>query len=216
MEALKKCEKELGRAAAIQLCYNGKIINKMDRYKLLEPYVDKEKKCEKVIAVKTFEKRRSVTAKSVFTAITERVDQSILVEVYSVLSDTTALNTGKMSGVNKRVADCYKLHHDRSIHSMECLFHVNEIYCTHAIAKIEGKKKEPGTMEDRSLMKYFVDIRKPEMSKLVDREKLVVPVTKMASLHLRKREKIEWFSDENEQRNGHSFKSDRMCLLALS
>ena len=52
------------------------------------------------------------------------------------------------------------------------------------------------------------------MSKLVDREKLVVPVTKMASLHLRK--KIEWFSDEKEQRNDYSLRNDHMCLLALS
>ena len=35
MEALKKCEKELGCAAAIELCYDGKIINKMNRYILL-------------------------------------------------------------------------------------------------------------------------------------------------------------------------------------
>ena len=133
MEALKKCEKELGRAAAIQLCYDGKIINKMNRYILLGQYVDKEKKCEKVIAVETFEKGRPVTAESVF----------ILDKVYSVMPDTTALNTGKMAGVNKRLADFYKLHHDRNIHSLECLFDVNEIYFTHAIAKVEGKKKGP-------------------------------------------------------------------------
>ena len=36
----------------------------------------------------------------------------------------------------------------------------------------------------------------------------------MASLHLR--EKIDWFSDEKEQRNNHSFRNDHMCLLALS
>ena len=41
LEALK-CEKELGRAAAIQLCYDGKIINKMDRYILLGQYVKKK------------------------------------------------------------------------------------------------------------------------------------------------------------------------------
>ena len=101
-----------------------------------------------------------------------------------------------------------------NIYSLECLFHVNEIYFTHVIAKIKGKNKAPGTMEDGSLMKYFGDIRKPDMSKHVDRERLVVPVTKMASLHLR--EKIEWFSDEKEQRNDQSFRNDHMCLLALS
>ena len=31
LEALKKCEKELGRAAVFQLCYDGKI-KKNDRY----------------------------------------------------------------------------------------------------------------------------------------------------------------------------------------
>ena len=55
--------------------------------------------------MKTFEKGRSVTAESVFTAIKEHVDQSILDKVYSVMSDTTALSTGKMSGVHKRLAD---------------------------------------------------------------------------------------------------------------
>ena len=119
-----------------------------------------------------------------------------------------------MSSVNKRLADFYNLHHDRNIHSLECLFQVNKIYFTHAIAKIEGKKKGPGTVENGSLIKYFGDIRKPDMSKLVDRKKLAVHVTKMASLHLRK--KIEWFSDEKEQRNDYSFRNDHMCLLALS
>ena len=42
----------------------------------------------------------------------------------------------------------------------------------------------------------------------------MVLATKMASLHLRK--KIEWFSNEKEQRYGHSFKNDHMCLFALS
>ena len=41
--------------------------------------------------MKTFEKGRSVTAESVFTVITEHVDQSILDKVYSVMSDTMAL-----------------------------------------------------------------------------------------------------------------------------
>ena len=52
------------------------------------------------------------------------------------MSDTTALNTGKMSGLNKWLSDFYKLHYDRNIHLLECLFHVNKIYFTHAIAKI--------------------------------------------------------------------------------
>ena len=173
-------------------------------------YVDKEKKCEKVIAVKTFGKARSVAAESVFTVITEHVDQHILDKVYSVTSDNTALNTGKMSGVNKRLADFHKLHHDRNIHLLECLFHVYKIYFTHAIAKIEGKKEGNRNYGRRIIN----DIPMPDVNKLVDREKLVVPVTKMASFQLRKM--IEWFADEKEQRNDHSFRNDHMSLLALS
>ena len=58
--------------------------------------------------MKTFVKGRSVAAESVFTVIAEHVDQNILDKVYSVTSDNTALNTGKMSGVNKRLADFHK------------------------------------------------------------------------------------------------------------
>ena len=65
--------------------------------------------------------------------------------------DTTALNTAKMFGVNKPLTDFYKLHHDCNILSLECLFHVNKIYFTHAIRKIKGKKKGTRTMDDGSL-----------------------------------------------------------------
>ena len=164
LEAVKKREEELRLAKAVQLCYDGKIVNKMDRYVLLGQYTIEQNKCEKVVAVKTFNKGLSVTAETVFTAIMEHVDVNILNKVYSVLSDTTALNAGKLSGVNKRLSDFYYLHHGRKIHVLECLFHVNEI--THAIAKIEGKKKGPGAMQEGALMKFFGDIQKPDMSEM--------------------------------------------------
>ena len=44
------------------------------------------------------------------------------------MSDTTSLNTGKVSGVDKRLTDFYQKYHGRNIHFLECLFHVNEIY----------------------------------------------------------------------------------------
>ena len=187
----------------------------MDRYVLFGQYTIEQNKCEKVVAVKTFNKGLSVTAETVFTAIMEHVDVNILNKVYSVLSDTTALNTGKLSGVNKRLSDFYNLHHGRKIHVLECLFHVNEIYLTHIIAKIEGKKKGPGAMQEGALMKFFGVIQKPDMSQMVDRKNLTIPITSMASLHLKK--KMEWFSNEKEkQKKNHSFRSDHMCLLALS
>ena len=57
------------------------------------------------------------------------------------MSDTTALNTGKKSGINKRLLDFFYEHCGRPIHTSECLFHVNEIYMSHVIAKIEGEKE---------------------------------------------------------------------------
>ena len=125
------------------------------------------------------------------------------------------MNTGKISGVNKPLTEFYKFHLSRNIHSLECLFRVNEIYLTHVIAKIEGKKKGPGAMQEGALMKYFTHIQKPDMSRIVDLEKLAVSITRMASLHLRK--KMEWFSNKKEKRNNdHSFRTDHLCLLALS
>ena len=210
LEALEKCQEELEQAKAIQLSYDGKIINKMDRYVLLGQYVAEKQKYEKDVAVKTFEKGMSVNAESVYDAISGNMSGNVLKKVYSVMSDTTALNTGKISGVNKRLTEFYKFHHRRNIHSLECLFHVNEIYLTHVIAKIEGKKKGPGAMQEGALMKYFTHIQKPDMSR-----KLAVPIIRMASLHLRK--KMEWFSNEKEKRNNdHSFRTDHLCLLALS
>ena len=42
-------------------------------------------------------------------------------------------------------------------------------------------------------MKHFADYQKPDIGTIVDREKLAVSISNMASLHLKK--KAEWFSD---------------------
>ena len=68
-------------------------------------------------------------------------------------------------------------------------------------------------MQKGDLMKHFVDIQNPDMVTIVDREKLVVPITKMTSLHLRK--KAEWLSDRKKI-NAYQFRKDHLCLLALS
>ena len=93
---------------------------------LLRQCVLEEKKYEKVVAVKTFERGSSVNAEAVFTAIMENTNLSILRKVYSVTSDTTALNTGKISGVNKRLTDFYKSRHHRNNYSQECLFIISK------------------------------------------------------------------------------------------
>ena len=52
--ALKRCEDTLANAKAIQMCYDGKIIRKMDRYVFLGQFSENGEKMEKVIAIKTF------------------------------------------------------------------------------------------------------------------------------------------------------------------
>ena len=76
-------------------------------------------------------------------------------------------------------------------------------YLSHIIAEVEGKKKGPEILQKGALMKHFADIQKSDIVTIVYREKLVVPITNMASLHLKK-------IDE------HQFRNDHMCLLALS
>ena len=60
------------------MCYDGKIINKLDRYVMLAQYVN-EGKCRgvAVAAVKAFAKNVSVTSKVMFSATTENVNDAV-------------------------------------------------------------------------------------------------------------------------------------------
>ena len=56
-------------------------------------------RCEKVLGVKSFYEK-SVTAKVVFKTIVDVACVSYLSKVYSVMADTTSLNSGEKNGVN--------------------------------------------------------------------------------------------------------------------
>ena len=51
----------------------------------------------------------------------------LLNKVQSVLSDTTAVNTGSKKGINTRLREFFKNKMGRDIHPFECLFHVLEL-----------------------------------------------------------------------------------------
>ena len=70
-----------------------------------------------------------------FNTITTEACEKLLAKVYSVMADTTAINTGKKSGVNKRLQDYIMENVGHDIHTLECLFHVNEIYFTHVVSR---------------------------------------------------------------------------------
>ena len=151
MKALTSSNIAINAASAVQLCYDGRVVDKIDRYVFLGQFVgDKLERCESIMLVKSFPNSISVTAKVIFDTITEEISIQCLQNVYSIMADTTAANTGKKSGVNTRLVQYFKETIGHDVHTLECLFHVNEIYLTHVISMVDVRKKGPGMMEDGS------------------------------------------------------------------
>ena len=108
-----------------------------------------QEKVSTPLQVKSFQKETSVTSAALFNSIIETIDKPLLSRVYSIMADTTAVNAGKKSGVNKRLEEYFIGH---QIHSLECLFHTNEICFTYAKNFLEGKAKGPNAYEDGALI----------------------------------------------------------------
>ena len=133
----------------------------------------------------------SVTAETVFNIITREACSFQLSHIYSVMADTTALNTGKKSGVNARLLKYFNNELGYDIDTLECMFHTNEIYLSHVISYVDGQKKGPGAMQDGVLLN-LIALDKPSTEKLTPANQLDVPVTMIAAVHLRA--KLEWIS----------------------
>ena len=109
LKALRRCEADLNKADALQLCYDGKIINKIDRYVFIGQYYDPDQHfSERIMAMKLFPVGVSVTAPTVFNAIVNEVCGPCINNVFSIMVDSTSLNRGKKSGVNKRLVDFFQ------------------------------------------------------------------------------------------------------------
>ena len=91
--------------------------------------------------IKSFPKDMAVTAEAVFCTIKEEINSKYLKKVHSIMADTTALNTGKFSGVNQRLTEYFNEDIGHDIHTLECLFHVDEIYLTHVISMTVRKEE---------------------------------------------------------------------------
>ena len=159
-----------------------------------------------------------VTSEVLFNTITTEACEKLLAKVYSVMADTTAINTGKYSAVNKRLQDYITENVGHDIHTLECLFHVNEIYFTHVVSLVEGRKKGPGMMQEGALINKIKSIPKPEPTTEIVRENLskVSIITGIALFHLKS--KVEWFAEEKRGRleQKDNFRTDQMCMLALA
>ena len=151
IESLKSAQLKLVTVNAWQLCYDGKIIDGIDRHVFIGQCFDQEK-VSSSLHVKSFQKETSVTSAAVFNSIIKTIDKPLLSRVYSIMADTTAVNTGKKSGVNKRLEEYFNSNIGHQIHSLECLFHTNEIYFTYAKNFLEGKAKGPNAYEDGALI----------------------------------------------------------------
>ena len=122
------------------------------------------------MAVKSFPAGVSVTAQTVFNAIVNEVCGPCINNVFSIMADTTSLNRGKKSGVNKRLVDLLNENVGHDIHELECMLHVNEIYFSHVILTIEGKTKGPGAMHDGVLFNCIKSINKPDINNILARQ----------------------------------------------
>ena len=122
------------------------------------------------MAVKSFPAGVSVTAHTVFNAIVNEVCVPCINNVFSLMADTTSLNSGKKSGVNKRLVDLFNENVGHDIHALECMFHVSEIYFSHVISTIEGKTKGPGAMQDSALLNCIKSINKPDINNILPRQ----------------------------------------------
>ena len=126
------------------------------------------------------------------------------------------MNTGKKTGINKRLRDYLDDNFEHGIHSLQCMFHINEIYLSHVIDEVEGKSKNPNALEEGALLNKIKSITKGSPQTLIAREVQDVPITPIAKLHLRST--INWFSEQKSMGNitDGGFRSDPMCSLVLS
>ena len=96
MRALKKSEESLAAASPLQLCYDGRIIENINRYVFVGQFVNAQlDPCDTVMLVGSIPKTVFVTANASFNTITEQISNGTLQKIYSVMADTIALITEK-------------------------------------------------------------------------------------------------------------------------
>ena len=67
-----------------------------------------------------------------------------------------------------------------------------KIYLAYVIFYAYSERKGPGAMQDGALLNRILALDEPRKKKLIPRDQLDVPVTRIAAVHLKA--KVEWFS----------------------
>ena len=77
----------MNRAEALQLCYDGRVVNKVDRYVFLGQGVGSNQtiKSEHVMGVKSFTKTSSVTGEAIFATIVDQICGGYINKIVSVI-----------------------------------------------------------------------------------------------------------------------------------
>ena len=175
-QTIKEIENRLRTTSCFQLLYDGKKVNRRERNAFflwhnttlrtkIKGTVTANKGCwivvrifnnisfryEDVFRLRSFEESESVTADVVFSAIINCFDVTHLKKVFSVMSDTTSLNTGKDKGINNRLTAYFKQEVGHGIHILECQFHINELLFNHVVKSVEGKPAAPDRMGQDSV-----------------------------------------------------------------
>ena len=188
------------------LWHNAKLWNTLTIHQWT--FESRESHCSEILSPQNFSNKRGFVwsnSSSLRESITELV---------FIMADTTVINTGRKSGVNKQLEQFFGLYMWRVIHVLQRLIHVNEIYFNHMIQDIEGKTKGPSAMKEESLRNRNVGLDTPDSTQLPLRNELpVVPITSMARTHLKAN--LDWFL-EQKQHHKDDLRNDQMCLLVLS
>ena len=94
--SLRECESKINESEFLQLHYDGRKIN--DRYSFVQFYCkDSSKKVKSHLSI------TSVNSEAVFHSIIDEVCGGMLGKIYSVVSNTCRMNTGKKTGIDKRL-----------------------------------------------------------------------------------------------------------------
>ena len=174
----------------------------MEKYVFMVQFYSKltRKKVEKVVGVKSYLPETSVNSEAVFHTIVNETCGGILSKIYSVMSDTCRVNAGQKTGINKRLQDYIAENFKHDIHSLECMFHINEIYLSHVIDGVEGIIKGPNTLVEGALLNKIKSITSGSPETLIDREALDVRITPIAKLHLQNKLLVFWTKKYEKQR----------------
>ena len=197
--------KNIKVSKSIQVGFDGKVINKMDRYVFNGIYNSNGKRKDTLIKIKTFS--RSANARMVTEQIIE-MDQEILKNVKVLIADTTSINTGCNSGVFKRVKQYFIENFNRDVHVVECLMHTIELLFKHFFLTIEGPSQSAKTLKANTVYNMIGKMNIDGDKNIPKKYMLLVP-NKIES-------ELNYYLQSNTKGNAttkEKLRDDQMCLL---